>query len=294
MSLIIRAVVSRLSPLIPRAIALLVNRFFSLLTRLDKIFRFVKSTIRWPPIPALGTTRGPPAMNTVNIIPTPLFDTTLVNWYQHREDSKCVLWTMDASADADVLSFAFRFAADIVWYPGIATSASPFRLASLFLECFVDGEVVPGAEERAGHIARILASILNIHACVGYNLEATRDIGKQIFALGWEHKDPDVAMAWWFLTLTFHEEILICPPLRKDATPAFYIWLSNTILQSVYWRRAKAGGGRYSIVWFGQPFEQILTGRKVPNAVHLNLILACAVSLGLPLNISDLHVSDNS
>jgi len=70
---------------------------------------------------------------------------------------------MDASADADVLLFAFRFAADIVWYPEIATSLCSLRVSGLFFDCFLDGEVIPGAEERASHIARILASILNIH-----------------------------------------------------------------------------------------------------------------------------------
>lgn len=294
MSLIIRAVISRLFLHFPRAVAPLVNNFFWLLARFDKIFRFAKSMIRQTPTLAVGIARGPPTMGSINVIPAPLFDDTLVDWFQHREDSKCVLWTMNASADADVLSFAFRFAADIVWYPAIATSASPSRLKGLFLECFIDGEVIPGVEERAGHIARILASILNIHACMGYNQEAISDVGKEIFALGWEHKDPDIAMAWWFLTLTFHEEILICPPLRKDASPAFCIWLSKMILQSVYWRQARGENRRYSIVWFGQPFEQFLKGRKVPNAVYLNLILACAVSLGLHLNISDLHMSDNS
>ena len=296
MSLMIRAVISRLSPLIPRAIASLANRFLWLLTRFNKIFRFTKSTIRRSQTPtlALGLAREPPAMGSINVIPAPLFDDSLVDWSQHREDSKCVLWTMDASADADVLSFAFRFAADIVWYPDIAATACPSRLAGLFFECFIDGQVIPGTEERACYIARILTSILNIRACTGHNSRVINDIGRKIFALGWEHKNPDIAMAWWFLTLTFHGEILVCPPLRKDASPAFCVWLSQMILQSVYWRQTRAESRRYSIVWFGQPFEQILTGRKVPNAVYLNLILACAVSLGLRINISDLHLFNNS
>ena len=294
MSLIIRAIISRLSPHIPRFISLLSSGFLWIFTRLDKIFCSAKLMVPRTSTFPLSLARGPPAMGFVNVVPAPFFDDSLFDWSQHREDSKCVLWTMDASADADVLSFAFRFAADIVWYPGIATSACPLRLMRQLLDCFVDGKVIPGAEERAGHIARLLASILNIHACMGYNLAAINDIGKEIFALGWEHKDPDIAMAWWFLTLTFHEEILVCPPLRKDASPAFCVWLSKMILQSVYWRQARAESGRYSIVWFGQPFEQILAGRKVPNAVYLNLILACAVSLGLRLNISDIHMSDNS
>lgn len=293
-SLITRAAVSRLPQHIPRAVAPLVNRFLWLLTLPVKNFRLAKSMIPGTPAFAPGTTRGPPTMDNIDVIPAPLFDGSLVDWSQHREDSKCVLWTVDASADVDVLSFAFRFAADIVWYPGIANLACISRLADLFLECFIDGEVIPGAEERAGHVARILASIFNIHACARHNLEAIGYIGKGILTLGWEHKDPDIATAWWFLTLTFHEEILVCPPLRKDASPGFCIWLSKMILQSVYWRQAKAKSGRYSIVWFGQPFEQILAGRKVPNAVYLNLVLACAVSLGLRLNISDLHMSDNS
>jgi len=66
------------------------------------------------------------------------------------------------------------------------------------------------------------------------------------------------------------------------------------ILQSIYWRQGKTGNGRYSITSFRQPFKRLWRGRKIPNAVFLNLILACAVSLGLHLNITDLHMSDNS
>lgn len=294
MSLTIRAVVSHLSSHIPRVVASFVNELLWLLIPLDKVFRLTKSIVRQAPTLIVRTMREPPAIGTINVIPAPLFDGELADWFQHQEDSKCVLWTIDTSADADVLLFAFRFAADIVWYPGIATSVCPLRLARTFFDCFLDGKVIPGAEERACHISRILASILNIHACMGYRLEAINSIGEEIRALGWEHKDPDIAMAWWILTLTFHEEILVCPPLRKDASPAFCVWLSKMILQSVYWRQARAASRRYSIVWFGQPFGQILAKRKVPNAVYLNLVLACAVSLGLRLNISDLHMSDNS
>ena len=291
MSLMFRTAISRLQPHIPRIISPFISGFF---TQLDKILRSAKSTIRQIPAFALRVTHEPFVMDRVSVNPAPLFGGKSIDWFQHQEDSKCVVWTMDVSGDPDVLLCSVRFAADIMWYPEIATSISLSGLSGIFHNCFLDGKIIPGAEERACYIARTLASVLNIHACIGYNLEAASDVGEKIYALGWEHKDPDVAMAWWFLTLTFHEEILVCPPLRKDTSPSFYIWLSKMILQSVYWRQAKAENQRCNMVWFAQPFGQILAGRKVPNAVHLNLILACAVSLGLRLDLSDLHTSDNS
>jgi hypothetical protein len=294
MSLIIRTVVMRLFPRDPRVTTPPVNHPPRPLAQLDKIFRFIKSIIRRVPASVLVVEHEAYAMDIVNITPTPLFGGKFVDWGQHREDSNCVLWTLEASADADVLLFAFRCAADIVWYPEIATPLCSRRLSGLLFDCFLDGEVVTGMEERASHIARILASILNIHACVGHNLEAVNDIGEAIRTLDREHKDPDVYMAWWFLTLASHEDVFDCPPLRKDSSPAFCIWLSQTILQSVYWRQGKATNRRYNIVCFRQPFEQLLRGRKLPNAVFLNLILACAVSLGLRLDITELHMSDNS
>jgi len=293
-SLVVRMVILRLSPHVPHVVAPIIGYSLWILARLDEIFRFVKSMIRRAFAPALVVEHESYVMGGISVTPAPLFCDKLINWSQHREDSKCVLWTMDASADADVLLFAFRFAADIVWYPEIATSLCSLRVSGLFFDCFLDGEVIPGAEERASHIARILASILNIHACMGYNLEAIRHIGEKIRTLECGRRDPDVYFAWWFLTLISHEEVLVCPPLRKDASPAFCIWLSQMILQSIYWRQEKTGNGRYSITSFRQPFERLLRGRKVPNAVFLNLILACAVSLGLHLNITDLHMSDNS
>lgn len=294
MSLIVRTIGSRLSPRVPRVTIPFTDHLPRLLTRLDGIFRSVKSVIRRIPASALVLGHKPHVVEEVIVVPTPLFDDKLINWDQHREDSKCVLWTMDTSADADVLLFAFRFAADIVWYPTIATLLCSRRVAGLFFDCFLDGTVIPGAEERASYIARILTSILNIHACVGYDLETIQHIGEEICNLQWEHENPDVYTTWWSLTLTFHEEILFCPPLRGDSSPGFCVWLSQMILQSIYWRQAKRGDGIFSIIEFGGPMGQLVRGGKVPNAVLSNLVLACAVSLGLRLNITDLHISDNS
>ena len=297
MSLIIRIIVPSLSPrvpLVPSVTIPFMGPFSWLLTRLDRIFRSIKSVIRRVPAFTLVLRHNPSVVDEVIIVPAPLFGDKLVNWQQHKEDSKCVLWTMDTSADADVLLFAFRCAADIVWYPEIATLLCSRRVAALFFDCFLDGAVIPGAEERASYLARILTSILNIHACMGYNLEATHQIGEGICSLQWEHEDPDVYIAWWSLTLTFHEQVLCCPPLRKDTSPGFCIWLSQMILQSIHWRQAKRDDKIYSIVEFGDPMGQLVRGKRVPNAVFSNLVLTCAVSLGLRLNITDLHISDNS
>ena len=224
--------------------------------------------------------------------PSPLFDSKLVKWDQHRDDSECVLWVMEASADADVLLFTFRFAAEIVWYPEIAKSLCPHRTAGFFFDCFLDGNIIPGMEERACYTAFTLASALNIRACIKQDLESIRTIGERVLTLNHE-THPDIEVAWWSLLLTFNDQVIDCPPLREDVSAAFCIRLSRMVLQSVYWRQEKNGG--CDISYFEESFEQLVKYRKAPpNAVVLNLILACAVSFGLRLNPMDLHMSDNS
>lgn len=66
------------------------------------------------------------------------------------------------------------------------------------------------------------------------------------------------------------------------------------VLQSVYWRQGKAEDGIYNIALLESSFREIVSGRKTPGAILSNLTLACAVSLGLRLNIIDLHILDNS
>lgn len=205
-----------------------------------------------------------------------------------------MLWTVETSADPDVLLFAFRFAADIILYPEIATSLRPRRVADLFFDCFLDGVVIPGMEERASHIACILASILNIHACMGHDLEAIGRIGEQIKTLGYSHEDPDIHMARWSLSLASCEWIDSFPNHYKDTSGTFRIWLSQMILQSVYWRQTKAENRVYNIALLGLYSGSVAKGRRTLNTVFLNLILACAVSPRLCLNISDFHISDNS
>ena len=147
-------------------------------------------------------------------------------------------------------------------------------------------------EERACYIAFTLSSILNIRACTNHDLDVIRPIGERILALN-RKIHPDIHVAWWSLMITFNDKLARCPPLRKDASPAFCIWLSRMVLQSVYWRQEKSGS--CDISQFESAFSQLVKYREdPPNAVILNLILACAVSFGLRINLTDLHISDNS
>ena len=188
---------------------------------MDRIFRFAKSMIRQVFASTLIVEDEPYVMDNIGVAPTPLFDSELVNWSQHQEDSKCVLWIMDTSADADMLLFAFRFAADIVWYPETATSLCPSRIADLFFDCFLDGAVIPGAEERMNRIARILASILNIHACTGHDLEAVSRIGERISDLQWNHEEAPLAR--WSLELASCKWSPFAPDLHKGDHVAFCV-----------------------------------------------------------------------
>ena len=299
----VRAVAIRLWPRVRRVTTPIVNGPRRFLKYLEHLFRTAKFTIRYLDSSRLkfpGTLQAAieheiPEMSLVRVDagePSPLFDAKLVKWDQHRDDSECVLWVMDASTDADVLFFTFRFAAEIVWYPEIAKSLCPHRVAGLFFDCFLDGNIIPGMEQRACYTASTLASALNIRACMKHDLESTRAIGERVLTLNHEIH-PDIWVAWWSLLITFSDRVTRCPPLPKDPSVAFCIWLSRMVLQSVYWRLEMNGG--CDISHFEGGFEQLVKYREAPpNAVILNLVLACAVSLGLRLNPMDLHVSDNS
>ncbi|KAF9781883.1 hypothetical protein BJ322DRAFT_1078911 [Thelephora terrestris] len=243
---------------------------------IGRSFRLVKSMIRQAPALALGAMQELPVMDDINVFPL-----------LSREDSKCVLWTMDTSADADVLSFAFRFAADIVWYPGIATSVCPIRLARTFLDCS------PTENAHATSPVSSHPFLISTRAS-GTAWKPSTPSENRSAPWGGNNKDPDVAMAWWILTLTFHEEILVCPPLQKNASQAFCIWLSHMILQSVYWRQARAENRRYSIVWFGNRLDKFWRSGRFQMQFISTSFLPARSRLAFPLNISDLHVSNNS
>ena len=303
LSPIARTIAISLLPHVQRVITPVIGMFRRSLKPLTNIFRTTKLTLRFLRLPQFkfpGTLRAAiereiPRMDLVRTDsgdPSPLFDATLVKWDQHRNDSSCVLWIMEASSDPDVLLFTFRFAAEIAWYPQIARSLCPHRVADFFFHCFLDGNIIPGMEERACYIASTLASILNIRACINQDLETIKVVGEQVLALN--HRiHPDILVAWWSLLITFYDRVTDCPPLREDAPASFCIWLSQMVLQSVYWKQARAG--ECDISCYEGGFERLVMYRKAPpNAVILNLLLACAVSLGLRLNLQDLHMSDNS
>ena len=303
LSLIVRIVAAYLSNPARRALTPVVGRSRRSLGLLGHSFRAVALTLRRIVPSCLRASDTPnaileheiPAMSVVRVDvgePSPLFDPKLVKWDQHRDDSECVLWVMEASTDADVLLFTFRFAAEIVWYPAIARSLCPRRVAGFFFDCFLDGNIIPGMEERACYIAYTLASTLNIRSCMSYDLDTVRSIGERVLTLNHE-THPDLRVACWSLMITFNDEITSCPSLRKDASPAFCTWLSQMVLQSVYWRQKK--GEICPIPYFESAFSRLVKNRKdPPNSVILNLFLACAVSLDIRLDLMDLHMSDNS
>ena len=304
LSPIARTIALSIFPHAQRVITPVIGMFRRSLKPFTNLFRTTKLTLRFLRLPQFklpGTLRAAiereiPRMDLVRTDagePSPLFDAKLVKWDQHKNDSSCVLWIMEASSDADVLLFTFRFAAEIAWYPEIAAPLRPRRVADFFFDCFLDGNIIPGMEERACYIAFTLSSILNIRACTKHDLDAIRPIGERVLALNRE-THPDIHVAWWSLMITFNDNPASnCPPLRKDASPAFCIWLSRMVLQSVYWRQEKSG--TCDIYHFGPAFSQLVKYREdPPNAVILNLILACAVSFGLRINLTDLHISDNS
>ena len=90
-----------------------------------------------------------------------------IDWDVCKTDTRCIFWVLDFTTDNDVIYSTARFAADMTWYPEIAGALSPVILAENFLECLLDGRIIPGRLEHASAIGMALASILSISAQPG-------------------------------------------------------------------------------------------------------------------------------
>ena len=75
---------------------------------------------------------------------TRVFEDIPIDWEVCKADVRCVSWVLGSTTGIDVIFSTVRFAADMIWYPEIAGVLSPHVLADLFLDCVLDGWVIPG------------------------------------------------------------------------------------------------------------------------------------------------------
>ena len=86
--------------------------------------------------------------------PVRIFEGALIDRDGCKTDARYIVWISYPST--------IWFAADVIWYPEIASALSPRILANLSFECSLDGRVVPGKLEHATAIGMALTSVLGI------------------------------------------------------------------------------------------------------------------------------------
>jgi len=110
-----------------------------------------------------------------------IFEDVFVNWEVCKADTRCVCWVLDTTTDADVIFSTVRFAADMIWYPEIASAISPHILAELFFDCLLDGRVIPSKAEHASTIGMALASVLSTNLSIEPDNKALRELCDRIY-----------------------------------------------------------------------------------------------------------------
>ena len=95
-------------------------------------------------VPGVGEEAERTPFAVVVTPPTRVFEDVSIDWEVCTADARCVSWILDSTTETDVIFSTVRFAADMIWYPEIAGVLSPHVLADLFLDCLLDGWVIPG------------------------------------------------------------------------------------------------------------------------------------------------------
>ena len=104
------------------------------------------------------------------------FGEIFIDWEVCKADARCISWVLNSTTDSDVICSTVHFATDVIWYPEIAGALSPHILSNLFLECLLDGRVIPGKLDHASMIGMALASVLSIQLCMEPEREDLQDL----------------------------------------------------------------------------------------------------------------------
>lgn len=228
-----------------------------------------------------------------------------IDWEVCKADARCISWVLDSTTDIDVIFSTVRFAAEIIWYPEIAGALSPRLLTDLFLECLLDGRVIPGKLEHASAIGMALASVLSIQLSIEPEREDLHDLCRTIHyytdwvsssepafipgvtILGIVSRAPDHVWNRSFQEV-FSNTLDHLPTTHK-------LCLSRTILQTAWrWRREDP-----TTLFNLEAMEQFCKG-LMANGDHIlpilkiNCFFIMAISLGLQVaDIRALFIPNN-
>ena len=289
---------------------------FPSITDLRKFLRHLRSGARHvarvfgcTPVVIAGTEHIPLAV--VTAAPDRVFEDVVVDWEMCKADARCIAWILDSTTDIDVIFSTVRFAADMIWYPGIAGALSPHALADLYFDCFLDNEIIPNRLEHAISIGMALASVLSVQLSVEPESETLKALCQRIlnhpyfqlssrFQIQFSIVEAPayVAASSSSAPGTAHCMVLArCMgsalsrnDLRQLST-THKLWLTRVELQAL-WRRQRVQGTitRPQMPHF--PTWMVDGGQNV-IMIRTNCFLIAAISLGLQIDLRDLYVPNN-
>ena len=263
--------------------------------------------------PAVTTETEHIPLAAVTVAPTRVFADIPFNWEKRKADVRCTSWALESTTDINVIFATVRFAVDTTWCPEIAGALSPHTLADL-LDCFLDGEIIPGKSDHAISIGVALVLVLSVQL----DMEPENDT---LQALCRRLHDPDEwelprsdgeltstssmvrAAPSFITTVSFdaprqfqprHTDLCRSVPHRLSTTHK--LWLTRVVLQTL-WRCQRI---RKPINWLwiceiGLLFEKLTEddGQSV-GILKANCFLIAAIFLGLQINFHDLYSPNNS
>jgi len=239
--------------------------------------------------------------------PTQIFGDISIDWEVCRSDVRCVSWVLDSTTDTDVIFSTVRFAADMIWYPEIARALAPHILADHFLDCLLDGRVIPGKSEHASSIGMALASVLSTHLTIEPGNQALRNLCMRIHNhVEWAPSlEPTFKLVTAILRFVAYiptpsgDWPSICIGLRSSIPhhlpTTHQLWLSRIMLQTI-WRWSFSQDPTIAPNSF--VFESIGRTLRAGNdqilaIIKTNCFLTIAISLGLQVDIGDLYAPNN-
>ena len=233
---------------------------------------------------------------------TPIFKDVFIDWEVCRTDARCISWILDSTTDTDVIFSTVRFAADMVWYPEIAGALSPHILADLFFDCLLDKRVIPGEAEHASSIGMALASVLSIHLTMEPENRTLRELCWRIRdqVEGGPLCEPTFSLVAAILKFiagapTSVEECDFTRSIPSRLPTTHKLWLGRVILQTVWrWRCVREPTRVLDFYRIGFICETFTAGNDhTPTILKTDCFLTMAISLGLKIDVRDLHAPNN-
>ncbi|KAF9781581.1 hypothetical protein BJ322DRAFT_231789 [Thelephora terrestris] len=241
----------------------------------------------------------------VVVSPARIFEDISVDLEVCKVDSRCIWWVLDYTTDADVIFSTARFAADMIWYPEIASIVSPHVLVDLFFSCSSNGRVIPGKSEQASAIGMALASVISTRLVIDPEDQGLGEICRRI-------QEDDYYLS--YDKCSFVEAVLkiVVKPAPEvilfhdvDRDYFFYrrsvhlsstkkLWLSRVVLQC-YWRKRLSSDSTTVLPTPPSVFFRkggTTENDNIPTILKTTYLLVVAISLGLQIDSHDLYPPD--